>query len=304
MFSRYENKIYRPINSVIIAKHPRKTKWEVYLFYRFRSWNEDLRLLKFIKTLGRDVEKKIDCIFKKVSIKDEYCSATIALDISGNNTIGESLNTLSQTLADCHQEISRLHQNISGFSKLFIFPQDLRYTYAQYLMYFSQFLEDLGIEADTSVTDIDSKLVLKVQPKDSEEALENIHLALAAYLSLPSEEGKLIVRPNNDAIAELKYQQLEFMIEHLRTQLKMSEATLRAQNATIRAQEREISLLEMATAEKQLPASISPEIKQEPSELDYWQPVLGLKIKSHKGKFFEIDLPQLIRFIENKVRKN
>ncbi|MEM8641408.1 MAG: hypothetical protein AAGG51_21705 [Cyanobacteria bacterium P01_G01_bin.54] len=260
--------------------------------------------MKFIKTLGRDVEKKIDCIFKKVSIKDEYCSATIALDISGNNTIGESLNTLSQTLADCHQEISRLHQNISGFSKLFIFPQDLRYTYAQYLMYFSQFLEDLGIEADTSVTDIDSKLVLKVQPKDSEEALENIHLALAAYLSLPSEEGKLIVRPNNDAIAELKYQQLEFMIEHLRTQLKMSEATLRAQNATIRAQEREISLLEMATAEKQLPASISPEIKQEPSELDYWQPVLGLKIKSHKGKFFEIDLPQLIRFIENKVRKN
>ncbi|MGB0846883.1 MAG: hypothetical protein ACPGSM_09155, partial [Thiolinea sp.] len=130
----------------------------------------------------------------------------------------------------------------------------------------------------------DASLSLSVAPKGREEAIENIHSALAAYLSL-ADDGELVVLPKDDGIAAVKYQQLLANVEHLHSQLRLAEAL-------ISVKDREISLLEQSLSNSRITINGKVEDKLVPTD--------GLAIKKYEGKFFDIDVPKLWRRITKK----
>jgi hypothetical protein len=57
--------------------------------------------------------------------------------------------------------------------------------FEQYLLYFVQFLEDLGIHATADLQEQARGVLLTVTPQDGREALERIREALDVYLQIP-----------------------------------------------------------------------------------------------------------------------
>jgi hypothetical protein len=110
------------------------------------------------------------------------------------------------------------------------FPTAIRAACHQYLIYFAQFLADLGIQSETSLRANAGTTLFTVCPKDKTYALENIYHALQFYLAIASEQQTDL--PATTDIAQIQWQQT---ILHLQQQLQMQHVVIEAKDETIRA---------------------------------------------------------------------
>jgi hypothetical protein len=135
----------------------------------------------------------------------------------------------------------------------FDFPEAVRVPCEQYLLYFVQFLKDVGVEASADIQHQAGRVLFSVTPSDDEQALENIRQALMLYLSLPAQNSSgVVISADND----LHILQLRAQIDHLSSQLRYAAATMRAQEATIRAQEHAIDRQDRLLSGKVLTQSV------------------------------------------------
>ncbi|HEY2496989.1 MAG TPA: hypothetical protein VGK24_07965 [Candidatus Angelobacter sp.] len=169
----------------------------------------------------------------------------------------------------------------------FDFPAELKASCQQYLVYFVQFLEDLGIKANSEIKEDAGHILFSVTPADGPNALGKIKDALEAYLDLPR-------NPEFNATAEefsdIAVSQLKANVFFLKSQLALAQATLETKNATIEAlnftvfQQRQL-----------LTESVLNESVQE-SEKDC-EPIVGdtVHLTKYEGKFLKVDLPTILR---------
>jgi len=156
----------------------------------------------------------------------------------------------------------------------------------QYLIYFAQFLQDLGVEAKSSIIDIDSKqFLLEITPEHKDESLRNIHEALKIYLKIPLANDLNTIDISNFDIAAI---QAVANAQHLKAQLTLSLATIKSQEKTIitleqAAQNMTIPSLNKEDSEKLIPGVIDvTDVK-----------IYGAKIK----------LPEILRQLKRRIRR-
>ncbi|HKG93664.1 MAG TPA: hypothetical protein VKA84_17285, partial [Gemmatimonadaceae bacterium] len=116
----------------------------------------------------------------------------------------------------------------------FAFPPPIRAACQQYVLYFVQFLEDLGIKADIEVKEAAGRTLFSVTPREGREALERIREALDVYLELPANPGALAAAARTGDVAVM---QLQATVLHLKSQVVLSAALLQAKSAQIEALE-------------------------------------------------------------------
>lgn len=112
----------------------------------------------------------------------------------------------------------------------FDFPEHLRGPCTQYLLYFVQFLRDLGIEAKAEVKEEAHRVLFSVTPADGKDALQKVRDALAAYLVVPSIGDLSPAVAANPDIAML---QLQANVSFLQSQVQLAAAVVQAKDATI-----------------------------------------------------------------------
>jgi CheY-like chemotaxis protein len=113
----------------------------------------------------------------------------------------------------------------------FDFPEEVRVPCEQYLLYFGQFLRDLGVQATSDLNHKAGRVLFTVTPTDPRTALDKVRAALGFYLSLPTS-------PVSDATHdEIAVQRLEASVLRLMSDLRLGSAELQAKNATIEAQQ-------------------------------------------------------------------
>lgn len=169
----------------------------------------------------------------------------LALDIKVQTSSLES--TIAAELLAHEQKIQRIHDETIDFlsSSLdrnslgvsFNFPESISVACEQYLLYFGQFLQDLGVRAETALTHEAGQVLFTVVPINRKEALDKIQEALKIYLKLPSSP---ISDSSNESIV---VHRLESAVLRLRSDLKLAAAELQAKEATIKAQNLTISIL-------------------------------------------------------------
>lgn len=174
---------------------------------------------------------------------------------------------------------------------LFDFPAPIRTACEQYLLYFTQFLQDLGIRAETDVRHRAGRVLFSVTPQDGPEALERIRDALDTFLELPSVRGfDREVGPD----ADVAVMQLQANIFHLKGQLAIAGAMLRAKDA-------EIEHLLLANGQYRQLLAASSQVGVVAGALldsdEQDEPILGgiVTITKFEGKGFRLNLPELFR---------
>jgi hypothetical protein len=177
----------------------------------------------------------------------------------------------------------------------FDFPEEVKLPCEQYLLYFGQFLRDLGVESETALTHEAGQVLFTVTPTDKEQALDKIRAALNVYLQLPSS-------PISDSANEsIVIQRLESNILRLRSDLRLAAAELQAKNATIQAHELIISIQKGLLSGE----IIIDSLKDLPPKLKDTEELFGgtVALKKYDGKFVEVDLPELYRKLKRLFEK-
>ena len=122
--------------------------------------------------------------------KEETEWFEIEFDIgNGESNLLNEILSREYLLRECHERVIKIlaqNQVKNSISESFNFPEKLKVPCEQYLLYFAQFLRDLGIDANSNLKEEAGKVLFSVTPTDDVEALNKIREALALYLSLPS----------------------------------------------------------------------------------------------------------------------
>lgn len=169
----------------------------------------------------------------------------------------------------------------------FDFPESIRVPCEQYLLYFGQFLKDLGVDADTALSHEAGQVLFTVTPTDQKEALDKIQTALDVYL-------KLYANPVADNISEsIEVQRLEANILRLRSDLKLAAAELQAKDTTIQAQNLIIEV-QKGLLNGEILASSVKDVTPAPEEKEDVIPGI-LALSTYEDKGVRVNLGELLR---------
>lgn len=170
-----------------------------------------------------------------ISCQVQSPESTIAAEISTHREQVQKI--LDQAAISVTPTVERGSFKRDSLAVSFDFPEPIKTACEQYLLYFGQFLKDLGVSATTALTHETGQVLFTVTPTSREEALEKIRQALDLYLELPSS-------PISDSVNEsIAVQRLESNVLRLRSDLRLAAAELQAKEATINAQNLMIGIL-------------------------------------------------------------
>lgn len=132
----------------------------------------------------------------------------------------------------------------------FNFPDSLKTSCEQYLLYFAQFLKDLGVNATSDLKEETGKVLFSVTPTDENQALDKIREALAIYLNLPNSP---IVY--DDSFAAMRLQQQIENLQHSQRmaarELQFSEKLIAVQSDMLHEKNLTISQLQSVNEQQQ-----------------------------------------------------
>lgn len=209
------------------------------------------------------------------------------------NVIGEELDIILSKLNDIvGLMLKNLQESVNSDSLLtyFKFSDDTKSASMQYLIYFTQFMADLGVQIDTELKEDLDHTIFKIIPKNKDEGLEKIRDALNIYLRAPQEKNfPVAISQQNDIAAK----QWEANIYHLKSQLTLAQSIIQSKDATIET----LQLSNYQYSEliaKQIPK------KDEDSE-DLVKNIIS--VKKYEGKGFSVNLPELFRKLKRKLTK-
>lgn len=199
------------------------------------NWNKSISINAFLKRLelkAKDNEHLNFEFDEKTDFDNLYLTFYFPkIEINGNikKLFDTTLDTIHNIVKEIFIELLEEKKYESVISS-FTFPPEVQSACEQYLIYFSKFLEDLGIQADTSIESKSRETLFTVTPKSSTDALIIIRDALNIYLNLPT-------MPNIDTVAQnysdIGVKQLVANIYHLKSQLMFAHSTIQMKEATI-----------------------------------------------------------------------
>ncbi|GAA0782100.1 MULTISPECIES: hypothetical protein [Pseudomonadati] len=204
-------------------------KWKGHL-------NPYLLRSEMYQILKNDTKYSID--ISPSSISNDFGCATLYFEIN-SNVVGELWNNKEGFAAFLDESVKLAEEKvlIGGFADKvvakFSFDKNTEQACSTYLMYFIEFLRDLGIDAESSFKKDNGDVIFSIIPKDKNTALLQISEALSFYMKLPRSNFNDIPENNYDPIAELKLEKLKSEIDRLKSSLRINEALLRYQDTLI-----------------------------------------------------------------------
>lgn len=247
-----------------------------------------------IEDLYEELEKVVEesGVYGLRVLNPEPILADLARTIScefaeGSPTAADQLATWNPTVTKSVElAVSRASKRMSrdAVVAFFEFPPEVSTACQQYLVYFVQFLRDLGIDATADVHEEAQRVLFTVTPKTGREALEQVQEALAIFLSLPARQD-LQTAPSDDVAVD----QLRANVLHLQSQMALAAAVMRAKDAQIEA-------LELSTYQYKQLLALPPIDDARGGAKDSVDLLGGIvRVVRYKGKGFELDLPALWR---------
>jgi hypothetical protein len=208
----------------------------------------------------------------------------VRFKFSRDAIIANEVERISRIIKQIHSEIiARISHSV--VITLDNFPKEVRTPCEQYLLYFIQFLQDLGVDATSEIKHESGKVLFTVTPSNENEALDKIRTALNVYLHLPSNPI------GNNPSTDIAVNRLESAVFRLHSDLRLAAAELQAKNATIEAQQLTINVQRSL-----LSGEISP-VAQDKDREEFLDGAVALTVMKKEG--VELNLAKIYRMLKD-----
>ncbi|RBL92377.1 hypothetical protein [Chitinophaga flava] len=287
---------YIYLGETVIRKTPLKNL-HISIDFDFEAslWAKPWSVLDFSSVFASVLEKlKTKYCYYQSDTDDPFDGFGIKYDVEEKEmNLGICLAEMTETMQSAWNKTEEILQSKLDKDKLityFHFPSSVKTACKQYLIYFTQFLSDLGIEAETEIEEKGGTTMLKVIPENKEEALSQIREALAVYLAIPGSQEFDELSGN---MYDISLAQLRANVLHLKSQWEMAKALLQMKDATI-------GQLQLCNYQyKQLldGHAMTPKTAEEEDLIEG-----VLTVTKYKGDAFTINLPEILRKIKRKLK--
>lgn len=256
----------------------------------WERWNKKFSIADFAKELKEYIKSLNDIDIGYYQEDEELvCNGfgLYAYVSSQELVIGEQIEYYHKKLNKIVNIVNErliLKSNDNAYISMFKFPPEFKVACEQYLIYFTQFLRDIGIEATSELTNESNKVLFSVMPEDKTEGLEKIKDALLIYLKLPGSPEIEMCQSS-----EIAVQQLQVNILHFKSQLMLAQSTIQLKDATIEA---------LQLTNYQYKTSLDNMKNKEVSEEPLFKGII--KVGSLKKFGVSIDFGRLLRIIKRK----
>jgi hypothetical protein len=205
-----------------------ETSFDITGFFRLihTSWNQPYNFDDYFIEFSRLSGLRQFAI----NLNERDSNKQIELDCSLDFPLLDDVYKIENLILEFHNHAvkSLISKNLKSVNTIFEFPHELEIPCEQYLLYFAQFLNDLGVNATSNIKHEAGKVLFSVTPTDSIDALDKIREALAVYLNLPS--SPIIY---DESFAAMRLQQ---QIENLQHSQKMRARELQLTEKLVIAQ--------------------------------------------------------------------
>jgi hypothetical protein len=226
---------------------------------------------------------------KNTTISGFGASVTLPIDSTVQQALSKQ-QELNEIVLLVRKEMGET--SATSVKLVFDFPAPIKNACEQYLLYFVQFLSDLGIEASAEIKEQASTVLFSVTPVDERQALEKISEALRVYLGLPLAPDLAMAASQFNDVA---VSQLQANVLHLQSQIMLAKAALEMKNATLDAKDAHIATLQ----ERIDLRAFQPEPYADEAE-ELVKDVVS--VKKWDYKFFEVNFPELLRRLKRKLK--
>ncbi|MCW3124804.1 MAG: hypothetical protein JWO03_462 [Bacteroidetes bacterium] len=250
-----------------------------------------------------------DDFYKVSSVYDSGMRMSCFVKRDSGNSFGFHINEQSELIRRGIEltNIKLLERvNPNSVFVYFDFPVLIRNACNQYLIYFTQFIADMGIDVNSEIIEEPNQTLFKVTPKDKGEALSKIREALDIYLTLPTNQD---FESQAERFPDLAVMQLSKKIHDLKgdfkiaeMQMKMQESMIQLKDATIQLKDATIGTLELRVLElSQYQQKSSDEKKELEKEEDLIKGIVS--VKKFEAKGVSVNLGELLRMLKRKFNK-
>ena len=226
---------------------------------------------------------------------------------SNTKNLGENIKDFMSLFSSAQAEVIngfRDRASVEYLVQEFEFPEEVKTACKQYLIYFTEFLQDVGVNATSSIEEENGNTRFLVEPQSKDEALEGIAELLRIYLRLPSSP---VANSYPDPLQfNPAAQRLAAQVQHFNGQLMMANSALQALNSalqlkdvTIQKQKDEILKLRQFTAMVLIEAMKLDESNEEL--------ILGGLVKFKEYELFgiaKLNFPEVVRRLKDRFGQN
>lgn len=214
-------------------------------------------ILRELSAVARSQGCKVDIHFDPTRLYIDYPPSLGHIE----DEIRSSLESVRLNTAEiCNRALGLFNAadaKSTAVSVRFDFPEAVKVPCEQYLLFFAEFLKDIGLQATADLKHDTSGVLFTVTPTDKDAALDNIWEALRLYLHLPNNPSLVLTPVYNESI---EVQKLAANVMHLHSQLILAKSALQLQQAENRLNEVTIQTLQnantMVNALSQQPAPL------------------------------------------------
>lgn len=171
-------------------------------------------------------------------ISDDF-GACIFFDVDPsywNQGLALGIERIKEHINDAVEDSERVLA-LGGYTNKVVASFNVSPTYQQacssYLHYFTEFLRDIGVNADSKLDNYNGKILLSITPRDKEESLKLIAEALSLYLNSSEVNTDSIIPTNLDPLAEFKIDKFKGEIDRLKVNLRSAEAIIKYQDSLL-----------------------------------------------------------------------
>ncbi|MGN2368844.1 hypothetical protein ACTFJW_02140 [Clostridium cagae] len=199
--------------------------------YDFEFWKRNYSISDIVHAIEEVSNKNNEIFFELDDSETILNGFAFYKKINIDNIIIDNIDEIMKLVKDIFQVAINLCENSDNSTIYFEFEVDksIQVIYKQYLSYFTQFLEDVGINAKAEIKDEVNKILLNIISEDKTMALKNIRDCLEIYINLiDNKEIQIYEDYGNVAVMQLKAN-----ITHLQSQLMLAHTIIEQQQISI-----------------------------------------------------------------------
>ncbi|ADZ90846.1 hypothetical protein [Marinomonas mediterranea] len=198
--------------------------------FEYKEWQNPFKVFSLVELYKRrlqDLGYRVDVTHDEyevsINVHTEIESSIIIHAIEGFATIARSeyLKLENELIKESHSGL---------VSKIFNFPKGFETVCSQYVLWFGELLESIGIEASVSAENKGEHTFLTIEPKNDGQLKDEIERALYLYLSLPYSEYLPAKTDKTDIETRIFIQSLQQQVSFFEQQLEMKKSVIELQS--------------------------------------------------------------------------
>jgi hypothetical protein len=232
-FSVFESEEFPRANFIDFKCDGNTVEIILHVTFNWEEWDHPVTIQEFLECYKDEIERI--GFNSKITKEEGWASLDIDLIVRQDEIIKQVEPFIIKIKEAYQYLLIKLIRNKSKdlFVKIFEFPKHYESICSQYLIWFGEFLQNIGVDASVSAENNNGQTSIIVSPKYASKITDNIEMLFYQYISLPYSEYLPALDAGISTENKFKVQMLTSQIENFKSQIQMKDAVIEMKDISI-----------------------------------------------------------------------